>query len=101
MALPEPRLGLVVRYGFVWASPARRRPPDAGKDRPCVIVDLERTAHPTIRSRDILRITYLPISHTAPRAGEEAITVPPRVAQYLGLTGERSFLYTSYAVEDD
>ncbi|HUD62846.1 MAG TPA: hypothetical protein VMQ99_25305 [Acetobacteraceae bacterium] len=80
MPLPKPKLGLVMQYGFVWASTARRVAPDAGKDRPCLIVDLERVAEPALEGRLIIRVTYLPISHVAPRRGEQAIAVPPRVA---------------------
>jgi hypothetical protein len=101
MPLPEAKLGLVVHYGFVWASSTRRAPPDAGKERPCLIVDLERAAEPMLLGRQVIRVTYLPISHVAPRRGEDAIIIPPRVAQHLGLTSQRSYLYTSYAVEDD
>ncbi len=101
MPLPEPALGLVVHYGFVWAGTGRRRPPDAGKDRPCLIADLEHVREPALNDRPVTRVTYLPISHVAPRAHEQAIPIPPRVAQHLGLTAERSFLYTSYAIEDD
>jgi len=101
MPLPAPRLGLVVHYGFVWASTGRRAPPDAGKDRPCLIVDLEHVQEPALNGRVTTRVTYLPISHVPPRRDEQAIALPPRVAQHLGLTAERSYLYTSYAVEDD
>ena len=101
MPLPAPKLGLVVHYGFVWSGAGRRRPPDAGKDRPCLIVDLEAVEEPALKGRVVLRVTYLPISHVAPRSDESAIALPPRVAQHLGLTTQRSFLYTSYAVEDD
>jgi hypothetical protein len=51
--------------------------------------------------RSVTRATYLPISHVAPRTGEQALAMPPRVALHLGLTTERSWIYTSYAVEDD
>lgn len=101
MPLPEPKLGLVVQYGFVWAGVARRHPPDAGKNRPCLVVDLEHVAESALRGRMVIRVTYLPISHIAPRSDEQAITVPPRVARHLGLTSERSYLYTCYAVQDD
>jgi hypothetical protein len=43
----------------------------------------------------------LPISHAAPPGHEQAILVPPRVAQHLGLTSQQSYIYTSYAVDDD
>jgi len=101
MPLPTPRLGLVVHYGFVWAGIARGQPPDAGKDRPCLIVDLERVEELGLAGRNVVRVTYLPISHVAPRGSEEGIAIPPRVARHLGLTSEQSFVYTSYAVEDD
>jgi|SRR5665213_2172765 len=101
MALPTPALGLVVHYGFLWAGPGRKAPPDAGKDRPCLIVDLETIAESALSGRTVVRVTYLPISHAQPRPTESAIPVPPRVARHLGLTAERSWLYTSYAVEDD
>lgn len=101
MPLPAPKLGLVVHYGFVWAGAGSRAPPDAGKDRPCLIVDLEQVEEPALNGRVVTRVTYLPISHVGPRAGEQAIAIPPRVARHLGLTAERSYLYTSYAVEDD
>ena len=101
MPLPAPKLGLVVHYGFVWAGSSSRAPPDAGKNRPCLMVDLEQVAEPGLDGRVVTRVTYLPISHVAPRRGEQATTIPPRVALHLGLTVERSYLYTSYAVEDD
>ncbi|PPQ28682.1 growth inhibitor PemK [Rhodopila globiformis] len=101
MPLPDPKLGLVVHYGFVWAGLGRGRPPDAGKDRPCLIVDLERVEEPELPGRSIVRVTYLPISHVTPGRDEQGIAIPPRVAQHLGLTTQQSYIYTSYAVEDD
>lgn len=101
MPLPQPALGLVVQYGFIWAAASRRAPPDAGKERPCLIVDLEEVAEPGLGARPVLRVTYVPISHVAPRRNEHGIAIPPRVAQHLSLSAERSYVYTSYAVEDD
>jgi len=101
LPLPKPEFGLVVHYGFVWADASRHSPPDAGKSRPCLIVDLEDISEPSIGGRAVKRVTYLPISHTPPREGEQAITIPPRVANHLGLTHQTSYIYTSYAVEDD
>jgi hypothetical protein len=99
MPLPRPELGLVVHYGFVWSGADRKPPPDAAKDRPCLIVDLFEIED--IPGRKSLRVTYLPISHTAPRAGESAKLISPRVANHLGLTAMKSYLYTTYACEDD
>nr|WP_294525085.1 hypothetical protein [uncultured Rhodopila sp.] len=83
MPLPAPKLGLVVHYGFVWAGLGRRRLPDAGKDRRCLIVDLDPVEEPGLAGRTVVRVTYLPISHVAPRANEQGIAIPPRVARHL------------------
>ena len=101
MRLPVPEIGRVVHYGFIWAGSDRGAPPDAAKSRPCLIADVEEVSEPDAGGRRVRRVTYLPISHTPPRKGEEAIEVPPRVAQHLGLTREKSYIYVSYAVEDD
>jgi hypothetical protein len=99
MLLPRPELGLVVHYGFGWSGADRRPPPDAGKHRPWLIVDLCEVED--LPGRRTLRVVYLPISRTAPRQGESAKLINSRVANYLGLKSERSYLYTSYACEDD
>lgn len=101
MPLPRPKRGLVVHYGFVWAGIGRRSPPDAGKYRPCLMVGLKRIEEPASPGHAVIRVTYLPISHVAPRSDEKAIAVPPLVARHLGFTDERTYLYTSYGVEDD
>ncbi|MSO98066.1 MAG: hypothetical protein EXR11_07605 [Rhodospirillaceae bacterium] len=101
MPLPKPELGLVVNYAFVWASAGRHPPDDTGKSRPCLIVDLEDVDEAQTGGRLVKRVTYVPISHIAPQKGENAITIPTRVAVYLKLSEETSYLYTSYAVEDD
>jgi hypothetical protein len=99
--LPKPELGLVVHYGFVWAGPGRAPPGDSGKSRPCLIVDVEDVIEPDAGGRLIKRTTYLPISHVAPSGTETAIPIPPKLALYLKLTEKTSYIYTSYAVEDD
>ena len=55
MPLPRPELGLVVHYGFVWNSANRPNPPDAGKDRPCLIVDLFEVNDPLGRRQSVRR----------------------------------------------
>jgi hypothetical protein len=99
MPLPRSELGLVVHYGFVWSGADRTPPPDAGKDRPCLIVDLFEVED--VPGRKTIRVIYLPISHNAPREGQHAMTISRRVAQHLGLMIETSYLYTTYACEDD
>jgi hypothetical protein len=38
LKLPEPRPGLVIRYGFLWSHEAEAGAEEAAKDRPCAIV---------------------------------------------------------------
>ncbi|MGI9170674.1 MAG: hypothetical protein ACR2FH_10975 [Caulobacteraceae bacterium] len=101
MPLPRPKLGLVVRYGFVWAGTDRRSPPDGGKDRPCLIVDLIPADDPRRRRRPSpgSPICRFPTSRRAQT--EKAMTIPRGLALHLRLGPDFSFLYTSYAVEDD
>jgi hypothetical protein len=101
LPLPTPRLGLVVHYGFVWARSGGGASPDAGKDRPCLIVRVRVLADEALPGSRVLRVAHQPISHVAPRGGEQAIEIPVRVAERLGLSVVRSYLYVSYAVEDD
>ena len=83
------------------ASTTRRAPPDTGKDRPGLIVDLERVAEP-----DAPRPTGDPgnlpadFSRRTRRRGEDAIVIPPRVAQHLGLVAAVLSLHL-VAVEGD
>jgi hypothetical protein len=91
MAPPAPALGLVVHYGFA----------SADKGQPCLIADLQAVLEQAPAGKSVVRVTYLPISPTAPREGESAIALPRRVVAHLGLTWERWWLYTSSLVEDD
>ncbi|MBL8644843.1 MAG: hypothetical protein JNK21_12980 [Rhodospirillaceae bacterium] len=101
MPLPKPERGLVVRYGFIWARDDRPAHADAAaKSRPCLIVDVEEVEEPGLPGRPVTRVTYVPFSSALPRAGDLALPVPPAVMKHLGLRAE-SYLYLSYAVEDD
>src|SRR5260370_42319579 len=61
MPLPQPELDLVVYYGLVWSGADRRPPPDAGKDRPCLIVDLFELEEPPDAKPSGSRIFPFPI----------------------------------------
>ncbi|MGD0109745.1 MAG: hypothetical protein ABSC06_37830 [Rhodopila sp.] len=95
----EARSGCPLRFRLArrWTPTS----PDTGKDRPCLIVDLEQIEEAGLSGRVVVRVTYLPISHVATRGNEQAISIPPRVAQHLGLSSQQSYIYRSYAVEDD
>jgi hypothetical protein len=47
-----------------------------------------------LAGRSVVRVTYLPIHRVVPRDKN-------RVAQHIRLTSQQSYIYPSYAVEDD
>lgn len=91
MSWPIPQPGLVIRYSYLWHREARAGREEGRKDRACAVVlalqdDDGRT-----------RVYVLPITHTAPAAGENAIEIPPVVKARLGLDGARSWVVVDEA----
>lgn len=84
----EPKVGLVVRYDFLWKE-EKRAGLDSGKDRPCAIV--LASAEKADGSKDVLLCA---ITHNPPGRGESAVKVPPAVAKHLGLDEGQSWIKT-------
>jgi len=78
MPLPEPRLGLVFRYDYLWSrdSVSGR---DQGKERPACLV---AATDPAINPRFVV---VVPITHSPPSGDTVGIEIPPRVRQAIGL----------------
>lgn len=91
MSWPTPQPGLVIRYSYLWHSEALTGQEEGVKDRPCAVV----LAFQDQESR--MRVYALPITHSAPAAGEEAVEIPAVVKARLGLDGERSWVVVSEA----
>jgi mRNA-degrading endonuclease toxin of MazEF toxin-antitoxin module len=87
---PEPVIGLVIRYDFLWSHEREEGFEEGAKERPCVIV----TA--IVRKEDgSSEILVAPITHSPPRDGTVAIEIPHRVKRHLGLDDERSYVITN------
>jgi hypothetical protein len=84
----EPKVGLVVRYDFLWKE-EQGAGLDTGKDRPCAIV--LASAEKADGSKDVLLCA---ITHTPPARNETAVKMPPAVARYLGLDEGQSWIKT-------
>ena len=87
----EPVVGDIIRYDFLWAEEQERGQQDGAKDRPCAIVVAKK------RKEDgSFRVLLAPITHTPPAIYDEnnGIEVPVKVARYLGLDDERSWIKT-------
>jgi hypothetical protein len=83
---PQPRPGLVIRYAYLWRREALEGRDEGTKDRPCAVV----LAFQDEQGRT--KVYALPITHSPPRSGEDAIEIPPLVKARLGLDGERSWI---------
>jgi hypothetical protein len=79
--LPEPRLGLVVHYSFLWSHERARGASEGRKDRPCAIVVARRSAE----GGSVL-VPLLPITHRAPGSeGESHLGLTRRECEAIGL----------------
>jgi hypothetical protein len=93
VSFPEPHVGLVIRYSYLW-----RREFDAGreegtKDRPCAIV---MTVVDEDGDKEVL---VLPVTHSRPDDPADAIEIPAATKSRLGLDGERSWIMITEANE--
>ena len=87
VTLPPPRVGLVVRYAFLWSHETSRETPEARKDRPCAVVVATQR-----EGTDEVRVIVAPITHRLPADPSAAIELPDDVKRLLGLDAERQWL---------
>jgi hypothetical protein len=86
--LPEPRVGLVISYSYLWYEESEKGQVEGHKDRPCAIVlaiDDEAAGHRK-------RVAVVPITHSRPRDPRIAVEIPLSVKKHLGLDSERSWV---------
>lgn len=89
MALPEPVPGLVIRYSYLWKSEAQQGQEEGIKDRPCAIVLAVKRD-----GQDNPRVMVAPITHTPPQNPRDAIEIPQKVGQAMGLDHQKSWIVT-------
>jgi hypothetical protein len=87
--LPEPELGLVIRYDFLWRWEVDRGQLYGAKDRPCAIV---LASEP--RDDGSRQVIVCPITHTPPDNMASDIEIPLRVAAHLKLDDQNSWIRT-------
>jgi hypothetical protein len=89
MILPDrPRVGLVLRYSYLWADDHEKGLREGLKDRPCAIVLAVRQANES----DIVYV--VPVTH-APNTASGAVEMPLLVARHLGLDEGPSWIVTT------
>jgi len=87
VSLPYPRVGLVIRYAFLWSHEVRAGSTEARKDRPAAIVVATRKE----ASGEVL-VVVAPVTHEPPDDPGASIEIPVAIAKALGLDGERQWL---------
>lgn len=87
MPLPTPEPGLVIPYAYLWRHEHRRGQEEGRKVRPAVVVLAVQSPKSSAP-----RVAVAPITHTPPAKDGEAIELPPRVKQALGLDDDRSWI---------
>lgn len=88
MALPDPKPGLIVRYGYLWSHEAAGGR-ELGKNRPtCIVAASDSAARPRY-------VVLLPITHVPPSGTTVGIEIPAKVKQAIGLDDEPSWVIVS------
>lgn len=87
MSLPEPRPGLVIRYGFLWNHEAAHGAVESSKDRPCAIIVAARRG-----PQGQIRTVIAPITHSAPNDPLTSMEIPASICRQLGLDDGRHWL---------
>jgi len=90
VSLPKPLPGLVVRYSYLWADAAAEGREEGDKERPAAIVMAV-----DVPGANAARVHVLPITHSAPVKGTEAMEIPAAVCRSAGLDAARSWVILS------
>jgi hypothetical protein len=86
---PEPRVGWVLRYSYLWSDDSV----SDSKDRPAVVVLAVRRAE----GRTLVRVA--PVTHREPVDSGSGVEIPPVTKQRLGLDPARSWIVLDHANE--
>ena len=92
MALPDPKLGLIVRYDYLWSREAAT---GREKERPtCLVAASDSLTRPRY-------VVLLPITHSPPDSGTVGIEIPAKVKKAIGLDDAPSWVIVSeYNVDE-
>ena len=87
MTFPVPRVGLVIRYSFLWSHEKAAGADEAAKDRPCAIV----VATPKQEQGSVM-VIVAPITHSHPDDPLDSIEIPVNICKQLSLDGDKHWL---------
>lgn len=87
MAVPDPELGLVISYSYLWHYEHRAGREEGRKNRPCVIVLAVETT-----GDGVTMVRVVPVTHAPPDNAAAAVELPAAVKRHLGLDDDRSWV---------
>ena len=87
MGFPEPEVGLVISYSYLWRDEAEVGHVEGRKNRPCAIV---LVVQQTEEQAPV--VTVVPITHSPHRDPDASIEIPPAVKRHLGLDDQPSWI---------
>ena len=83
---PEPKVGWLLSYSYLWADDFRRGAEEGVKTRPCALVAATR------RDGDRIVAIVVPVTHSPPVDPEAAIEIAAVTKARLGLDAQRSWI---------
>jgi hypothetical protein len=87
MGFPEPEVGLVISYSYLWSDEAKAGHVEGRKNRPCAIVLVVQQAEGNAPT-----VTVIPITHTPHPNPDAAVEIPAAVKRHLGLDDQPSWI---------
>jgi len=93
--LPNPELGLIVHYSYLFL-PRTRNIGDAGKNRPCMIMAVFQDPDDPLKNG----ILYLPITHSPPSPDEQGVALPADAKFAAGLDAAPQWVLVSQGNRD-
>ncbi len=86
MTVQLPKAGEVIRYAYLWHEEFESGQEEGLKDRPCAVVM-------SLLAQDgDTRLIVLPITHSPPAKGSNAVEIPADTKRRLGLDDARSWI---------
>jgi hypothetical protein len=87
MDFPQPEVGLVISYSYLWSDEAKAGHVEGRKNRPCAIVLVVQQTE-----GDAPLVTVVPITHSPHRNPDAAMEIPSAIRHHLGLDDQPSWI---------
>lgn len=90
MKRPDPRVGQIVLYDFLWNEQHQAGLTRGIKDRPCVVAGITKGDDGRVTT-----VNLVPITHETPSPGQRGFALPPQTQPMTGLDDKKSWVNCS------